>query len=220
MPQRYTQALRLIGLAVLVLAAASCENAYYRAMEAVGKHKRDLLVERVEETRDTQEEAKAQFQTAFDKFAALVGFEGGDLEATYEELRDGLEASETRADAVRKHVADVREVARALFDEWEEELDQYDDDELRLSSEIQLRDTQKRFAVLLRAMKRAEGKMDPILVVFRDQVLFLKHNLNARAVASLEKTAAALESDVAALIADMEASIREANAFIEAMGRP
>ena len=111
-------------------------------------------------------------------------------------------------------------MARALFDEWEEELDQYDDDELRLSSEIQLRDTQKRFAVLLRAMKRAEGKMDPILVVFRDQVLFLKHNLNARAVASLEKTAAALESDVAALIADMEASIREANAFIEAMGRP
>ena len=87
MPHRYTQTLRLIGLAGLMLAAASCENAYYRAMEAVGKHKRDLLVERVEETRDTQEEAKAQFQTAFDKFAALVGFEGGDLEATYEELR-------------------------------------------------------------------------------------------------------------------------------------
>jgi hypothetical protein len=220
MPHRYAHILSLVVLAALALAAASCENTYYRAMEAVGKHKRDLLVDRVEEVRDTQQEAKAQFQTAFDKFAALVGFEGGDLEATYDELRAELEASEGRADAVRKHVADVRNVARALFDEWEEELDEYDDDELRLSSEIQLRDTQKRFAVLLRAMKRAEGKMDPILAAFRDQVLYLKHNLNARAVASLEKNAAALESDVAALIADMEASIREANAFIDAMGQP
>jgi hypothetical protein len=218
MPHRHAQILSLAVLAAL--AAASCENTYYRAMEVVGKHKRDLLVDRVGEARDTQQDAKVQFQTAFDKFADLVGFVGGDLEAKYDELRAELEASEARADAVRTHVADVRNVARALFDEWEEELDEYDDDELRLSSEIQLRDTQKRFAVLLRAMKRAEGKMDPILAAFRDQVLYLKHNLNARAVASLEKNAVALESDVAALIADMEASIREANAFIDAMGQP
>jgi hypothetical protein len=220
MPHRHMHTLRLIGLAGLALATASCENAYYRAMEAAGKYKRDLLVERVEDVRDTQQEAKQQFRTAYDRFAALVGFEGGDLEATYDDLRSQLEASEARAEAVRRHIADVRDVARALFDEWEQELDEYDDDELRLSSEIQLRDTQKRFAVLLRAMKRAEGKMEPILAAFRDQVLFLKHNLNARAVASLEENAAALESDVAALIADMEASIQEANAFIDAMGQP
>ena len=219
MPHRHMLTLRLIGLVGLALAAASCENAYYRAMEAAGTYKRDLLVDRVEDVRDTQQEAKQQFRTAYDRFAALVGFDGGDLEATYDDLRSQLEASEARAEAVRRHIADVRDVARALFDEWEKELDDYDDDELRLSSEIQLRDTQKRFAVLLRAMKRAEGKMEPILAAFRDQVLFLKHNLNARAVASLEENAAALESDVAALIADMEVSIEEANAFIDAMGQ-
>jgi len=220
MMHKAARTLTRIGLASLALAAASCEDAYYRAMEAVGKHKRNLLVERVEEARDSQEGAKEQFKTALDRFTAVVGFEGGDLEAKYDELRAELDDSEAQAQAVRERIADVQEVARALFDEWEDELDQYTDDELRLSSEIQLRDTQKRFAVLLRAMKRAEAKMDPILAAFRDQVLFLKHNLNARAVASLQDKAAVLEADIAALIKEMEASIREADAFINAMGQP
>ena len=53
-----------------------------------------------------------------------------------------------------------------------------------------------------------------VLVVFRDQVLFLKHNLNARAIASLEGTVVSIESDVEALISDMRSAIDEANAFV------
>lgn len=52
---------------------------------------------------------------------------------------------------------------------------------------------------------------------FYDQVLFLKHNLNARAIASLKGNVASIESDIAVLIREMEASIREANRFIDAM---
>jgi hypothetical protein len=67
-------------------------------------------------------------------------------------------------------------------------------------------------------MRRAEDKMQPVLNAFRDQVLFLKHNLNARAIAALEGTVASLEAEVATLILDMEASIEEANRFIDEMG--
>ena len=59
--------------------------------------------------------------------------------------------------------------------------------------------------------------MDPVLTVFHDRVLFLKHNLNARAIAALGSETADLESDVAALIAEMERSIAEADAFIAEM---
>ena len=59
--------------------------------------------------------------------------------------------------------------------------------------------------------------MDPVLVAFHDQVLFLKHNLNARAISSLQTELVSVEAEVDALIRDMEASIKEADAFINAM---
>jgi hypothetical protein len=59
--------------------------------------------------------------------------------------------------------------------------------------------------------------MDPVLKRFNDQVLYLKHNLNAQAIASLQTTAAGIDTDVSALIKDMEASIAEADDFIKQM---
>jgi hypothetical protein len=63
-------------------------------------------------------------------------------------------------------------------------------------------------------MRRAEQRMEPVLNTFRDQVLFLKHNLNARALAQLDQTNRTLEADISRLVSDMEASIREAENFI------
>ena len=68
-------------------------------------------------------------------------------------------------------------------------------------------------------MKQAERKIDPVLSAFRDQVLFLKHNLNAQAVASLQGELVSIESNVASLIKEMDASIAEANTFINSMGK-
>ena len=69
----------------------------------------------------------------------------------------------------------------------------------------------------MQAMRRAEQKMAPVLTAFKDQVLYLKHNLNAQAIASLQSELSSIESDVVQLIREMEASIREADTFISAM---
>jgi hypothetical protein len=111
----------------------------------------------------------------------------------------------------------VENVAEALFDEWETEIEQYSSESLKRSSTQQLNDTRKDYNQLINAMKRAEKKIDPVLSAFRDQVLFLKHNLNARAISSLKSELVAVESDVASLIREMEKSIGEADAFIKSM---
>jgi hypothetical protein len=80
-----------------------------------------------------------------------------------------------------------------------------------------LRDTRGRYKELISAMRRAEKSMDPVLAGFRDQVMFLKHNLNARAIASLQDNAAAIASDVAVLTREMERAISEADAFIASL---
>ena len=194
-----------------------CESTYYKAMETIGYHKRDIMVDRVQDARDAQEEAKEQFESALEKFSSVVGFRGGDLEEKYNQLKGEYEESVTKADAVRNRIAAVEDVAEDLFAEWQQELTQYTNSKLKQSSARKLRETKSKYAQLIAAMKRAEKKMDPVLSAFQDQVLYLKHNLNAQAIASLQSELASIETDVARLIKEMEASIKEADKFIDSM---
>ena len=205
------------SMLLVALSILGCTKSYYRTMEAFGKEKRDILASRVEGARDAQEDTKEQFQSTLERFSALVGFEGGELEDVYRQLDSSYQRSEQRAEEVRDRVNAVENVAEDLFEEWEKELGLYESQDLRRRSEEQLVRTRGRYRDLIQAMRRAEGKMDPVLRAFRDQVLFLKHNLNARAIASLEGTVDSLESEVAALIREMDASIREANEFVQSI---
>ncbi len=207
--------LPLIGLCLLLTA---CSDVYYGTWEKLGYHKRDIMVERVQDARDDQEEAKEQFASALDQFTALFDFDGGELQAKYDLLKAELDASEAKAADVTGRIDSVESVSEALFAEWEQELEQYTNDDLRRASEKQLRLTRSKYDQMIKAMRKAEGKMQPVLNTFRDQVLFLKHNLNARAIASIEDTAGELETDVSKLITELEASIEEADEFIESMG--
>lgn len=206
-------------LSVMLAVLCGCSGVYYSTMEKLGYPKREMLVDRVQKARDAQEEAKEQFQSALEEFTAVTGYQGGDLEKIYNRLRDQLQRSESKAQAVGKRIDDVESVGEALFKEWESELDQYSSSELRQVSEDKLRQTRLRYARVVAAMRSAEMKIDPVLTAFRDQVLFLKHNLNARALAALQNELDAIQTDVASLIREMEASIAEANAFIDAMNR-
>jgi chromosome segregation ATPase len=196
---------------------SGCQSVYYGTMEKFGIHKRDMLVERVEEAKDSQEEAKEQFASALEEFLSVTEYEGGDLQAQYEKLADELERSEEKAREVRARIDSIGSVAESLFREWESELEQYTNQTLRESSERQLDSTRARYDRLMVVMRRAEDRMEPVLAAFRDQVLYLKHNLNARALASLEQTSAGLQEDINNLIKEMEGAIEEASAFISAM---
>lgn len=205
-----------------LLAAAllgACQSVYYGAMEKVGIEKRDILVDRVDGARDAQEQAKEQFGSALEKFIAVTNYSGGDLEAQYSMLKGEYEDSQARAQAVHARIRAVEEVADALFTEWQQELKQYSSAELRRSSEQQLRATKLSYANLIRTMRAAEKKIDPVLAAFNDRVLFLKHNLNASAIASLKTERRDVETDIQALIRDMNASIAEADKFIRTMSR-
>lgn len=209
---------RLAVFVLLLSTLTSCKSAYYGTMARFGWEKRDLLVSRVKKARDEQQAAKEQFRDALEKFQSVVKVDGGELQKKYESLRDEYDGSASRAEAVRDRIDSVEEVAKDLFAEWRKELDEYKSPELRRASEGQLRTTERRYNELIDVMHRAESKMEPVLVALHDQVLFLKHNLNARAIASLQGTATEIENDVARLIQEMESAIQEADAFIAEMG--
>src|SRR3954471_16348168 len=210
---RYFLLLLLGGL----LSFSGCSSVYYGAMEKVGIPKRKILVDRVGAARESQQEAKQQFSSALAQFLAVTRVPATELQATYEKLDGEFKRSEARAQEVRNRIAAIDDVAQALFSEWSHELAQYKSASLRAQSERQLATTKQRYAALMRVMDQAASGMNPVIDAFRDQVLFLKHNLNAQAVSALSGSTRELQQDITRLVADMEKSIREADAFIAAM---
>jgi ElaB/YqjD/DUF883 family membrane-anchored ribosome-binding protein len=209
--------MKRVATLLIVVASTSlagCQSAYYAAAEKVGFAKRDILVSRVESARDSQQDAKEEITDALSEFRKVVVVEGGQLEERYDSLSAQLGDSERAATEVRERISAVEDVAEALFTEWSEELGQYSDAALRTKSERQLRATRNRYDQLMTAMRRAESKLEPALRPLRDQVLYLKHNLNAQAIAGLKGEVAQVDAQVGRLVAELDRAIAEADRFI------
>lgn len=204
-------------LALVLIATAGCSSAYYAAMEKVGFEKRDILESRVEDARDAQLKSQQEFKDALTQLSQMIGFHGGDLQAKYEALSAQYDESKAAADEVSARINKVETVAFDLFAEWEDELKQYQNAQLRADSRQKLIATKRQFDALVRTMRKAERKMPPVLRALHDNVLYLKHNLNAKAIGALTGEFNGLQSDINNLVRDMDQAIAESNQFIQSI---
>ena len=201
-------------LGFVVLLTSGCRTTYYKAWEQFGVYKRDLLKDNVEEARDEQQKAAEQFKDALTRLREMYAINGGDLEKTYDRLQADFDRSASRAEAVRERIQSVEKVSDDLFKEWAEEIETMESASLKASSREKLRLTKDKYTEMHAAMKRAEESMEPVLSQFRDQVLYLKHNLNAQAIGALRGESLDIEKEIEQLIRDMNESIAQADAFI------
>ncbi|MGB5324653.1 MAG: DUF2959 domain-containing protein [Pseudomonadales bacterium] len=194
-----------------------CESVYYNAWEKLGVEKRDILVDRVEDARDSQVEAQEQFSSALEQFSSLVNFDGGNLEKAYNRLDAEYQESAAAAKDVSERIDSIESVAEALFREWEAEIEQYTNSRFRSDSQQQLNDTKTRYAELERSLRNAERSMAPVLATMKDNVLYLKHNLNARAIGALRGEYLNIKRDIDNLLVDMNTAIQRSNQFIASL---
>ena len=207
----------LLVLSAVLLLTSGCRTTYYKAWEQVGVYKRDLLKDNVEEARDEQKKAAEQFKDALTRLREMYAINGGDLEKMYDRLQSDYDRSADRAEAVRERIESVERVSSDLFKEWEQEIETMESAKLKASSRDKLRQTREKYNEMHAAMKRAEGSMEPVLAQFKDQVLYLKHNLNAAAIGALRGESLDIEKEIQQLINDMNASIAQADAFIQGL---
>ena len=208
---------RIALMLLLAFGLTACQSAYYNTMERFGVPKREILVSRITEAQEAQQDGQAQFSNALEQFRSVINFDGGELQQIYDRLDTEFQNSEDAAERIRSRMRSVEDVADALFDEWEDELALYTNQSLRQDSEQQLRATRERYTRLMQAMNRAEATLDPVLDSLRDNVLYLKHNLNARAIASIRGELDTINSDVDTLINAMQEAIAESDRFIAEM---
>ncbi|MCG7963565.1 MAG: DUF2959 domain-containing protein, partial [Candidatus Thiodiazotropha taylori] len=201
-------------IALLLILLSGCSSVYYDTMESVGYHKRDILVDRVEAAKDAQSDAQEQFKSALDQFASVIRLEESDLKRAYDDLNHEFESSESAAQEVTDRIDKVESVAEDLFEEWQEELALYENQKLKAASKQQLSKTKSRYQGMIKSMRQAERTMQPVLNNFRDNVLYLKHNLNAQAIGSLRGEFGNLKADITNLINRMNQSIKRSDEFI------
>lgn len=202
---------------LLALSLVGCSTVYYNTMEKMGVHKRDIMVDRVKAAKEAQQDAKVQFVSAMEQFKSVVKFKGGDLEKEYEKLNAVLMRSEAEANKVHSRVESVEAVSDALFDEWRAEIKKYSSDALKKSSQVKYDATKRTYEELITAMKKAESKLEPALIPLRDQVMYLKHNLNAKAITGLSDELITVQTNVDKLVKEIELSIAQADKFIDAL---
>ncbi|XPF94846.1 DUF2959 domain-containing protein [Colwellia sp. RE-S-Sl-9] len=206
---------KYIGLAFLFISLTACQSAYYSAMEKVGVHKRDIMLDRVEGAQTAQQEAQEQFKSALEQLSTLISFDGGDLAEQYEITEEQYEASKAAAEEVTGKIESIESVSEALFDEWQNEIEQYSSASLKRQSQAKLKSTQRQYNALIKSMYKAKSKMDPVLATLKDNTLYLKHNLNARAIGALQGEYKTLQKDVAILVDEMSKSISQSQKFID-----
>ncbi|WFB48112.1 DUF2959 domain-containing protein [Vibrio coralliilyticus] len=209
----------LLALMLSIFTLTGCQSAYYSAMEQVGYHKRDIMVDRVEDAKQSQQDAQQEFTSALEALSALTQFDGGELETVYNQINDKYQDSEKAAQEVSDRIAAIEDVSDALFAEWQSELDLYTSTKLKRASKQKLKETQRSYNTMLSAMKRAEDKMTPVLNTLRDNTLYLKHNLNASAIGSMQGEFANLEQDIQYAIKDMNAAIAESDKFLQKLNQ-
>jgi len=202
---------------LLTFVTAGCQSVYYATMEKFGVEKRDLLKKAVVNARDSQEEAAGQFKDALTRLREIYSVNGGDLEKQYDLLKGEYEAADKDAATVRKRIKDMDQVAGDLFAEWEKEIAEFTNPTYASNSRRQLNETRTKYHQLSASVKAAEGSMEPVLKQLKEQVLYLKHNLNAAAIGSLRGEATSIQNEITRLIDQMNGSIRQADEFIKSL---
>lgn len=193
-------------------------SAYYQSRESLlGHHKRDIVVVQVDQACESLKESRDQFVDALEKFKNIARLQDSSLEQRYQQLKRRYDLCRGKADQVSQRIKAIEEVSEALFAEWEAELALYSNRALRARSQQQLKKSRQQYGRLLKTLQMAEGRMQPVLAAFQDQVLFLKHNLNANAIAALRHEFFEIGIDISKLIEAMERTINEASQFVSVL---
>jgi uncharacterized protein YukE len=183
----------------------------------LGKEKRDLLRSNIETVKKDQEKAANEFEDALERLRRLYEVDAGELEDVYDKIKDDSEDANDRAEDIRNRIESIDSIAEDLFEEWDREIGEISNATYRTKSRQKLDETERKYASLAASLKKAEASMDPVLTHLKDNVLFLKHNLNAAAIGGLSSELDRIGADIEELIADMRSSIAEADRFLETL---
>jgi DNA repair exonuclease SbcCD ATPase subunit len=207
-----------IILTTTAMAAAlfGCKSStYYEAAETVGYEKREMLIDRLQEARDSQVGAKQQMQTALYTLRRIGSVPETELEDLHDDLATEVNRAKDQLDDLHDDIAAVESVARSLFDDWEDDLAKFENQEARNRSQEELRDTRKRHETLVAELRSSERKLQRIMPRLEDQARVLEHAEELGRSPSLTDDLDDVREEISTLIEELDDSIDRTQRFID-----
>ncbi len=201
-------------LILIAITLQGCSQMYYSTWEMLGKQKRDLLRDNVENLADDQKEVHEEVADALTRLRSLYGSPNDKLVSVYDDLRSDYDDAKSKAEALHARVEKVDEIANDLFEEWNDEISKLRTPKYKADSRSKLNQTKDRYSKLHASMLKSERSLKPVLAALEEQVIYLKHNLNAQALGSIKNEVNAIESEIKTLSTSLQASIEQSKAFI------
>ena len=172
------------------------------------------LVARARGAEEEAQEARADFAAAFLLYQRLTAPQAVELERLSGEFEDSVEICEDRARDLAERIDTLRLETQDLVKDWSEELSRFSSDAVRKKSEAQMRDTEARAQRLVAALERLQGRMKPVLTKLQDYALFFDHNLNPRAIATLQDTYKDFDNEFKSLESELSKTQGEIEDFL------
>ncbi|MSR62254.1 MAG: DUF2959 family protein [Planctomycetes bacterium] len=212
---------RILLIALLSSATLACRStgASFLLFGGPSAPQQDLL----DSVQVAQEEcvgAREDFGAAFHLYQRLTAPQAVELEELSGDFEDALDACRERAQDLGLRIDAAQKESAALFQGWNEELAHFSGDTLRKKSAAMLQDTQARAQRVAGALEGVRKRMEPVVLKLSDYALFFHHNLNARAIATLEDTYKDFDAEFRALDRELEQALSESQTFLTAFAEP
>jgi len=209
--QKNVRAVAAVLVYVFLIFIVGCGNAY----KASGQYKRELLLNRIEKARQCHDQAREQFEVVLANYTSIIDGKGGDIRTKYNKLNRECKRAESIDEDMSKRIKEVEKVGKPLFRDWEDELNQYQDEQLRRTSEEQLDLTRSKYLKCIHSIKACQAKVKDVIALINDQILFLSHNLNSKALTTFKKDTSYLKDEISGLVKQMQNAVKETETFID-----
>jgi len=207
--------LRAVALALLSLTATACQALGGSPLLFGGSDTpQEDLVDSVRAADEEAVEARTDFDAAFALYQRVTTPQAAELDDLADDFADAIESCRERFEDLATRRTKVDEEATTLFQGWNEELGRYSLELMREKSAAMLADTEKRTERVTKALERLQTRMEPVVKKLEDYALFFHHNLNPRAIATLEDTYKDFDAEYRALVSELEKTRAEITQFL------
>ncbi|HEX5137005.1 MAG TPA: DUF2959 family protein [Planctomycetota bacterium] len=204
-------------IAVLVLASLpACSFVNDLIKGKSGPADVDDLVAAVEKVNKELDASKASMLSAVQGLQSITAPDfQGDAAKAHKDLVKAVEASEDQADDLRNRIEEMQAAAAPVFDQWTKDLEAYSNPEMRQRSQARLAAARERYDAVVAAVDPLLVEYESINQSLRDHVLFLKHDMNPAAIATIQDDVRSVAKDAASLDGQFNNGRAAARAYID-----
>lgn len=181
----------------------------------------DDLVEAVEKVEGELDASKASMLAAVQALQKVTApdFEGDAVKA-HDELVDVIESSEDQANDLRKSIEKMQAAAEPVFDQWTKDLEAFSNPEMRQRSQVRLAASRERYDAVVAAVEPVLVEYEAINETLRDHILFLSHDLNPEAMATIQEDVKKVAKEASDLDGVFNSGRAAARAYVESSTQP